>query len=62
MVGIARTVMAMHRDGSYFGIEIQVTEQVSGEGNKTFIGRIRHQKFEERIPRGTFFNHSCLII
>ena len=50
VVGIARTVDAMHRDGSYFTSEIQVTEQIQ-DGNKTCIGRLRHVKIEERVAR-----------
>lgn len=52
VVGIARSVEAMHRDGSYFSVEIQVTEQVNSEGLKTFIGRLRHKKIEERVEKG----------
>ena len=52
MVGIARSVDAMHRDGSTFSTEIQVTEQINKEGIKIFIGRLRHRKIEERIEKG----------
>jgi PAS domain S-box-containing protein len=54
VVGIARTVNSMHRDGSLFSTEIQVTEQKMEDGAKNFIGRLRHRKFDERIPRGIF--------
>lgn len=54
-MGIAREVNTVHRDGSTLPIEIQVTEQVSPEGIKSFIGRIRHQKIEMKVPRGILF-------
>ena len=45
----------MHRDGSYFTCDIQVTEQIAADGTKTFIGRLRHRKIEERVEKGVFF-------
>ncbi len=52
VVGIARSVDAMHRDGAIFSTEIQVTEQASSDGSKTFLGRLRHRKIEERVEKG----------
>lgn len=55
VVGINRTVDAMHRDGTYFPNEIQVTEQVGADGTKIFIGRLRHMKFDDRCEKGKFY-------
>jgi hypothetical protein len=44
----------MHRDGSYFPIEIQVTEQIASDNSKSFIGRLRHRKIEERVEKGIY--------
>jgi PAS domain S-box-containing protein len=51
VVGIARSVDSMHRDGTYFATEIQVTEQVAADGSKSFIGRLRHRKIEQRVEK-----------
>jgi PAS domain S-box-containing protein len=52
VVGIARNVDAMHRDGTMFAVEIQVTEQIANDGAKNFIGRLRHRKIEQRVEKG----------
>ena len=51
VVGIARTVDTIHRDTSVFPVEIQVTEQIKSDGTKSFVGRLRHRKIEERCDK-----------